>query len=188
MVLQEKDKEILAFIDKFHCVTTTHIMKVFYPHQNQARFLTNRKMNKLIKNNLIKRDRELFNDYVYYCKKTQQQLHHLIVADLYIKFLECQGKLLDFDLEVNCSNIRPDAIVKYELNGDIYLFCFEVHLSNNKADIIKYEELYLTGKYKNYFEWFPIVIFISDKKVNYEGKLPMIIIKTDLSDFDKIFI
>lgn len=189
MVIQRKDREILEFIDKFYCVTTTHIMKEFYNNQSQSRFLTNRKMTKLYKNKQIKRDRELFEDYVYYSKKSSQQQHHLIVADFYFKLMEYDGRLLQYDVEVVMEGLRPDAVVKYDLNGDIYLFCVEVHISNNKPDIMKYEQLYISGKYKQYFEWFPIVVFISNKKVSFENsKLPFIKIQTDLSDYEKIFI
>lgn len=88
-----------------------------------------------------------------------------------------------YTMELFNEKVNYDINSDKSLNRNIQLnYYYALHKMTSD------EELYLTGNYKNYFDWFPIVVFISDKKINYEGKLPMIIIKTDLSDFDNIFI
>ncbi len=192
MVLQEKDREILSFIRKFHCVKTKHIMMEFYNECKQARYLTCRKMKKLWEGKFVKRNRNLFEDYIYYFNKSKQERHHLIVADLYFKLKEC-GKLDCFDVECVIEDIRPDTVCKLEYGKDEYWFCFEVHLSNNdyKDSIEKYKNLYYSGMWKKYFEWFPIVVFISDKGIKLEDdkdRLIFIKIDEDLENIEDIFI
>jgi hypothetical protein len=186
----ELDKKILSFIDKFHAADTKQIQRVFYKSQKQGRFLCERKLRKLYERKLIKRHRIVLNEpYIYYYTKSKQMTHHLIVTELYCNLSDCEGKIINFEVEKVIEDIRPDAICQFELNGDIYQYCFEVHISNNNFDQIKYERFYKSGTWKKYFKIFPAIVIISDRKINIKDtKLIFIQIGTELEDIDKMFI
>lgn len=116
---------------------------------------------------------------------------YYIPYHLYFKLKE-YGKVTEFEVENVIEDIRPDAVCKFEYGKDEYLFCFEVHLSNNdyKDSLGKYERFYCNGKWKEYFEWFPVVVFISDKGIRFEEDSNLIFIKVDegLSNLKDIFI
>jgi hypothetical protein len=186
----ELDKKILSFIEMFHAANTKQIQRAFYKSQKQGTFLCERKLRKLYERNLLKRHRIVLNEpYIYYFTKSKQITHHLIVTELYCNLLEHKGNIISFEVEEVIEDIRPDAICQFELNGDIYQYCIEVHISNNNFDQIKYERFYRSGAWKKYFKIFPAIVIISDRKVNLKDtKLIFIQIGTAFKDIDKIFI
>ena len=186
----ELDKKILSFIDKFHAANTKQIQRVFYKSQKQGMFLCKRKLLKLHNKKLIKRHRTNLNEpYIYYHARSKQIAHHLIITALYCNLLENEGNILSFEVEKEIEDIRPDAICQFELDGDIYQYCFEVHISNNSFDQNKYERFYKSGSWKKYFKIFPAIVIVSDKVVNLKDtKLIFIQVDLDLNEIEKIFI
>lgn len=189
MILQERDKKILEFVEKFKVVTTSHIEKEFFAGNKQSARIARRRLKKLYDNKFLKRERNNINaEYIYYFRKPIQIRHQLLVIDFY-QAIKKYGKIIEFTPEKTMEDIRPDAVCKIARDNHLHLFCVEIELSNNTFNQTKYEQFYASREYKKWFQVFPKVIIISNRIINIkESKIKFIQISTDLIEIQKIFI
>lgn len=179
MIVTERDKKLLRFIEKFRIATTDTIQELFYPSlrvaQNRLRLMT--------ENKLLKREREHFtSQYYYYIKKPTQVRHSLLLTSFYRELTKI-AQIEVFEKEFSIEDIRPDGLVAYRYDNKNYIAFVEVQISMQPLDIGKYERLYKSGKYKGYFPVFPLIIAISDKKLP-ETKLQVIHLDEDLKSIN----
>lgn len=188
MILQERDEKILEFIKKFKVVTTSQIEKEFFSKHKQSARLARRRLKKLYDAKLIKRERSHINyEYVYYFEKPKQIRHQILVVDFY-QAVKQYGRIIEFTPEKSMANIRSDAICKIARNNQLHLFCVEVELSNNGFNQDKYEDFYISREYKKWFQVFPKVVVVSDKKVNiHPSKIRYIQLSTEMEGIESIF-
>ena len=162
MIITDRDRKVIEFIEKFNCVSTNTIYELFYPSlrvtQNRLKLMTD--------NKIIKRDRSHFTSQYYYYTdaKPKQVYHQILLAELY-KELNKIVTIEAFIKEYCIEDIRADALVVYSRNNKNYIAFVEVELSNT-PDIQKYERLYKSGRYKSYFNGvFPLIYYVTDKTI-----------------------
>lgn len=130
---------------------------------------------------------------VYYTKRAQLR-HKRLVAEFYIRLKEGPGKILEFETEfvaggdgAGAGSLRADALAAYEINEKVRLFCLEVHISNNKLDLVKYERVCL-GPDWNY-PCLPVVVVVSDRQGKIgklRGGMEVVRIGTDYAGMERV--
>ena len=84
-------------------------------------------------------------------------------------------------------SLRADALAAYEVAGKVRLFCLEVHISNNKLDLAKYERVCLGLDW--IYPCLPIIVVVSDRQVKdrkLRGGMEVVRVGTDYEGLEKI--
>lgn len=180
MIVTNRDKEVLLFIEKFKVATTDTIWQLFYPSLR----VSQTRLKLLHDNKLIKRDRDHFtSQYYYYIRKPRQLRHDLLLTDFY-REMDRKAEIELFKKEFTIGDIRSDGLIAYKNNHKRFIAFIEVQISNTPLDIKKYEKLYKTKLYKNYFPAFPLIYAITDKSIP-STNLKIIKINEDMSNLKK---
>lgn len=183
MIVTDRDKKVLDFLDKFKVATTDTIHEFFYPSlrvaQNRLKLLTD--------NKLLKRERDHFTrQYIYYVRKPKQLRHSLLLTDFY-REMHKLAKIELFEKEFEIGNIRADGLIAYKYKNKGYIAFVEVQIANTSLDVEKYEKLYRNKKYKKYFPVFPLVYAITDRKIP-DTEIEIIRVNEDMSNLREIFV
>lgn len=164
MILMERDNKIIDFLETCPADSNT-LKKLFFTGKKTC----NDRLRKLFDYGYIKRWRNNVNEnYIYYIRKKPVQLEHCnYISKSYLWIMQHGYQVEKFKREVAIENIRPDVLCKIK-NGtkDGYLIV-EVELSNNNINkkLMKYEDLYLSRKYKKYFDDMPKLLYFSNQKI-----------------------
>lgn len=164
MILQERDNKIIDFL--IMCpADSDSICKLFFTGKRTC----NERLRKLVDYGYIKRWRSNVNsNYIYYIKRKPMQIEHCnYIAKSYIWILE-QGYIIEkFKREVSIDTIRADALIKIKSGSKEGFLILEVELSNNNTDkkLMKYEDIYLSRRYKKYFDTMPKLLYVTDHNV-----------------------
>lgn len=187
----QKDEQIIAFIEKFGAVDSSHIARIFYAGHSQAETLARVHLNKIAQapETSIQKSKEknVFSGRYDYYTKGGQINHKKKVVDFYVALLEGPGEILEFIPEYIVGNVRADAFIAYAVNGVVKLYFLEVQLSNTKPDLEKYERLKLNGDWE--LEQFPLVVIVS--RLNYHLKsdiVDFVQLPIDLTGWEKILL
>lgn len=178
-MVTRRDETVLEFLYKFKAANTKTIATLFYPSLR----VTQKRMMALSKHNLVVREKLIYNnEYVYYLKKTSQLRHNVFLSTFYCKLKQI-STIHYFYVEPEISNIRPDALIAFTLNGgnQIQIAFLEIELSNKGINIAKFERLYTSGDYKKHFPKFPKLIIITNKKIP-KTDLDITIVDLDMKD------
>lgn len=186
MVLQERDKKILQFIEQMKACDSTHISRIFFKDISTGPTKSRARLTKLTDNGAIKRSRTYINErYIYYIKKPQQIRHKLILTEAYTRLSElCE--IVEFIPEFKIGDIRADAFVILKVNGATKTYFFEVEISHNPFNWKKYKDLYESGLVQKQLGVFPTIVGITDKRITPEGDFKSIIIRTDLNNISEV--
>lgn len=161
MIVTERDKRVIKFIEDNKTATTNTIADIFYPCLRVAQH----RLKLLTENKVLKRHRDNYtSQYYYYIRKPKQVRHSLLVTDFYNE-LNKIAKIELFKTEFTIEDIRADAFIAYEINNKKRIAFLEVQISNAPLDVEKYEKLYKSRKYKNYFPAFPVIIAVTNKNI-----------------------
>lgn len=157
MVLQERDIEIVKFIDLNPCYGTT-LQALFFSNSVSS---CNKRLLKLVKENYIKRFREYPNQPYFYYRgnhSLKQLTHYDLQARVYLYF-KLQGfNIVEFEREpLNLKGLRPDVRIIIEKDGKQKLIYAECEFFNNCLK--KKIELYK----KNYKNDFSVMYCCNDK-------------------------
>ncbi len=181
MIVTERDRKVIDFLETFKAATTNTIQELFYPSLR----VTQNRLKLLYDNKLLKRERDHFtSQYIYYVRKPKQLRHDLLLTDFYREM----NKIVEIELfekEFVIADIRTDGFVAYKHKNKGYIAFIEVQIANTPLDIEKYEKLYRSGQYKKYFPIFPLIYVISDKKMP-ETRLKIIRVNEDMSNLGEI--
>lgn len=181
MIVTDRDRKVIDFLNTFKVATTDTIQELFYPSLRVAQ----KRLKLMYENKLLKRTRDNFtSQYCYYIKKPKQMRHCLLLTDFYREM----NRLTDIELfekEITIDNIRPDGLIAYKYKKKGFIACIEVQISNEPLDVEKYEKLFKSGKYKKYFPVFPLVYAITDRKILYT-ELKIIRVNEDMSNLKEI--
>lgn len=173
----ERDKKVIEFIQEYKVATTETIKELFYPSLRVAQ----NRLKLMYDNKILQRDRDYYtSQYYYYIKKPIQVRHCQLLTDFY-RHLSKKAHIELFEKEFIIENVRPDALVAYRYTNRNYIAFVEIELSNT-PNIEKYEKLYQSGQYKDYFPVFPLIYYVTDKKIP-DTKLEIIRISEDMRDF-----
>ena len=163
----------------------THIQRMFYTHyKNQEHAVINArtKLRGLVKDKTLKRNRNHMNmKYYYYTKPCRQVEHCLLLTELFVRLCEIYGhNNVEITPEYTLKNgKRPDAFLTIKKGGRLYLYYVEIHISNNKFNISKYEQIY-----SDKLQEFPTLIIVTNQKVKLHTKIDHVILNTDLADIE----
>jgi hypothetical protein len=187
-VIMETEQKVLDFLEVFKCATTSQLTKLFYMTTKYPYNKSRRRLKILYDDKHIKRERNSINmEYVYFPKKNNQFNHSLILTEFYVQLQEL-AEIDKFEVEQPYGKIRPDGMCICGYKGFTHYFFIEVHISNNKFNQDKYISYYGSREWKQYFDVFPKVIIISDKKVELQqSPLKFIQIKQNCEDIKNIF-
>lgn len=189
MILQKREKQLLNFIDTFGAASTSQLQRLFFTgmKEDSARKKAQCRLQLLHKNKYIKRDRSDINsEYIYFQKKTQFIDHQTLLVDVYLALKSFKGNLIEFIPEVVMGEIRPDAKAKFDDGEYTHVFLIEIH-RNHIFNQEKYETFYLTKTWKLFFQVFPKILIVSDKKITLKpSKLPYIQVPYSLEGIKRI--
>lgn len=159
-MLTSRDFEIIGFVRELKLASTDTIAQSFFPTLNSCR----KRLKIIVDHGYLKRSRDIVSaQYVYYTSKPKQFRHSLLVSDFY-RELSKIATIRRFKAEPEYDDIRPDAIIGYEINGVKYLALLEVEISNKGLDLYKYNKLYANERYKKFFPVMPMIFVVSELK------------------------
>lgn len=184
-MLTKKDFDIIDYLTKFKCASTSTIKEVFGYNTDRA---VQRRLKILVEDyKEIKRDRENFTlEFTYYIKKPAQLRHSLLLTDFH-RELHKIANIHKFDNEVTIDHLRADGLIVWEVNEKKYLGLIEVQISNNKFNVGKYYKMLEDRLHDKYFGGtFPYIIAVTNQKIPYVEEFNIIQIRTDMSDIDKL--
>ncbi|QUH21059.1 replication-relaxation family protein [Alkaliphilus sp. B6464] len=177
-IQQQRDREIIKFIEQFKVASTDTIAELFFPSLRMAQ----RRLSRLVDYGVLKREREHFTfQYVYYIEKTKQMQHRLILTEFYRQIKRLGIEVVKFENEFTFfEGIRPDGFIAYSIGEKNYIAFIETELSN-KPNITKYEELYKSEEWKKVLPIFPAIIWVTDNNIP-KTELSIFHIKRDFSN------
>lgn len=179
IVLTERDYQIIDFLTKYKCATTTTIADIFF---NGSKRPCTRRLKNLREHHFINSSQEYVSlEQIHYIGAKPTQLRHsCILSELMSKLKD--KKILKSLPEYKLGNIRADALLILEDNGTKIYF---VEVCNTKPfDINKYHKLYSSGVWKQKLPTFPTILVISDKEVSKSNTFNIITCKTNFTDFN----
>lgn len=153
-------------IELLNVAKVSQIYRMFYKDLKQGELICRRRMKRLYDDKLVKRERSHLNtEYVYYMNKNNQFNHSLILTEFYVRLHEL-AEIDKFEKEQPYGNIRPDGMCICGYRGYTHYFFIEVHISNNRFNQDKYISYYGSLEWKTYFDVFPKILILSDKKLD----------------------
>lgn len=187
-MLTERDKVAISFIEQFKMVTPKQVNEIAYNNQK----VCYKRLNKLYTDKLLYRaDNVIERGYIYSAKRIRtlkNWTHNKIRTDFYLRLREITV-IEDLHVEELYGSIQPDLLVYCTYKGMEYFFSVEVETRQNHSQINydKYNNYFLR-EYKEYFEQKPVVVYVTDKKVDDEKiRFNYVHVKSDLSNFIDIF-
>lgn len=179
MIITSRDLDIFDFLEEYRIASTSTLTALFFPSLKYAQ----KRLKMLFDAGRLKRARLTMNhDYIYYLKKPGNYMHDLLRTEFY-RYLYLNSRIINFVSEKQISNIRPDAIFAYEVNGKQRLGLLEVEISNKGLDTDKYDIFYSSGEYKRYFPSMPPIYIVARKPKKLISNVNFIFIDTDFSNF-----
>lgn len=160
-MLTGRDYEVVEFVTDFRAAKTSVIEQLFFP----SRRVANRRLEQIIEDGALKRERDPDSgEYVYFVKRSKQLRHEMILTDIYALYKRNTDVRL-FSIEPSLGTIRPDAVIVYIDKGIEHKACIEVELSHKGLDLEKYIRWRDSGEYRQYIDPFPLLIIVTDAKV-----------------------
>lgn len=189
MLVTERDQRIVDFLDTMKVAKSSQIQRIFFRGSSQAKILCNRRMLRMYKGKVVKRDRAFINtEFIYYRKKIAQVDHSLYVTEFYAQLTGLNGEVIVYEVEKDFDIMRPDAAIDYLYKGKVYQLFLEVHLSTLPFNQQKYEDFYSTGRWRNNYDVFPRIIVVTDRNLQFkESKLKFIKLPLSMKGIENIF-
>lgn len=178
-IQQQRDMEVLKFLDKFKVATTNTIAELFFPSLRMAQ----RRLSKLVDYGELKRHRDHFTfQYIYYNEKPKQLRHRLILTDFYREIKRLGIEIVTFENEFAFfPDLRPDGFIAFRYERKNYIAFIETELSN-KLNIEKYMNFYKSEEWRKVFPTFPQIIAVTNKKTPSVKELEIVKFYEDLSN------
>lgn len=184
IILTDRDKQIIEFLNDFKCATTTTISNMFF---NGSLRPTQRRLKNLREHGYIRSYQvDILSENIHYIKKRPTQLQHSLILSSFISELKkADIEILKYKVSYKLENIIADCFlaIRYKEKNHIYF----VECENTKSfNISKYEELYFNRAWREVFPIFPSIIVISDRTVKKSNSFNVIDIKLDFRDIDNL--
>jgi hypothetical protein len=184
--MQDRDKQVVNFINTFELCKSEHIKEIFFPdvHKN----ICMRRLKKLADNEHIKRVKMEGNIFVYYTDKKPSKrflTHDMYITDFIVKMIKEDCEILEFVRGFKIGDIKSDAYIKYkDVEGKTRHCILEIQLNNIQECIEKYrnfKEIIISNKQWNTI---PQIVCITDVKQRVE--LPELKIYYDTTEMNNI--
>lgn len=175
--MQERDKNIIDFINLAELATREQLQKIFFQgvHSN----VPMRRLKKLAEDEYIQRHKYEANTWIYMpydSKKISKRiLHHdLYITDFLVKLFNNDFDIIEFKKNWVIGPIISDAYIRYKnKDGKIKHCVLEIQLSNKVDDCVNkysdFKNIILENRID--FETIPKVVVITDMKqrINLKG-------------------
>jgi len=157
-MITNRDANVIDFLSEFKVAKTSTLEELFYTSYQVA----TKRLTKLVEMGELSRERGGWSsEYYYFIKKPKELRHALMLTDFY-RELHKIATVVKFIPEPTLGNIRPDAIVGFQLNGVNRLAMIEVELSHKGFNSAKYDNFDWTQS----IEYKPELIVISNMRCN----------------------
>lgn len=168
MILTERDKNILRWVEEHKSITINQTSKIFFKHCKESYYQARKRLRLLSNNGYLKRYRaDMKSECIYYLDK-KLSIHDLKVLDVYAEFISYGAEIRYFKKEYiidsGSKNYRLDALIEVLYNDYFYPIIIEVdytHLTGSKKLQDIYNSNHFQVKYKNLDDnIFPYVVII----------------------------
>ena len=187
------DVPMIEFLERVELADSKLLDRLFYNKYKT----TSRRLKKLCEDKVLYRCRDVdTKGYVYGAKPfikspslCKQIRHKNKRNEFYLKLIEDPDvEILSVYTEQPLLNLRADIVFELLYKGKPYNLIVEVETGCKKADITKYNYLFYSNKWQEYFNTKPIVVWVmnetpADKAIYY----PYRWVKWDLECYKEIF-
>ncbi|MBW7649779.1 replication-relaxation family protein [Anoxybacillus sp. ST4] len=118
--MRDRDKQILAALERFKCLTRDQIAQMFFNHTKKPHTNANFVLKRLRRDGYITaRTDRVFQQYVYFpnppeIKKNSQKVdHYLLIAQIYIDMMK-YDTVKQYDIEPIVDDFIPDAFARWK--------------------------------------------------------------------------
>lgn len=184
LMLQDRDKQVLDFLEKYKCATTADITKAFYKNSK----VSNRRLKLMRENGLIKSTREYVSQgYTHYINKKPTNLEHSLKLSSFIaELLDKEIEILKSFTEYKVGNVRSDCLLVLKYKDKVKLYFVEV-INYKKFDIKKYQKLISdNASWEQVFPIFPSILVVGDKEVDKNKILDIVEINSNFTNIDNL--
>lgn len=187
MKITPRDLAIVEFLDTVGVADTTTINMMFF--NNSVKACKNR-MKPIYDAGLVKRiDRKYLNqEHIYYTKKKPKQLEHKLLFSRFVAKLKNQGaEIIKIKTPFILGDVIADGFITYQINDTIRVALVEVENQKTfKSSMKKYEKLYRSMLWRNYFNFFPNIIVISNERELKMDNINLIFIRKDFENINRL--
>lgn len=215
MVLKEKDKEIIRYVEQYGFITIAQAYDIWFSHRRYGYDLARKRLQQMVQDNYLKQQydmEEMYSPKIFhiedrYRKPTKSMI---LTMDVYSYITRIGGTIRYFKREEEWLNkkYRSDAFVVFTMEGYCYSAYVEVLNSTSSKDVAtnsKFQNKYIEivqsnevqGKLRNIFNKSgdyddPSLIIIDDIKHRNELAIPnlnkIITVDYKLNGLSKILI
>lgn len=144
-MITQRDRMIYNHISKYNFATIEQIQKLFFKDQKYGYDVARRRLNLLVKNEYLKSTRNYAtNQNIYYISNDYKKvsLHSMLLMNYYAELVNSGAEIITFEKEKEFAEgkVRTDGFCIFIFNGFKYYQVIEVHASNNKLNMKKYED------------------------------------------------
>lgn len=195
-MITDRDKNIISFIEDIGYATINNIAEMFFNNSKYSYDLARKRLLKLYKSNNLKKIHNFdTNEVVYlpYDSKRKSVSFHDIKLINYITKLSMLGcKINKVLIEPIFNNIKPDALISFELKGYMYYQLIEVQLRHAGVDLNRFKNNdTINSILKESDNVAPKLIIIQNTNRDYEKEndtiFPITKINTDMDNILDVF-
>lgn len=195
-MITDRDRNIISFIEDIGYATITNIAEMFFNNSKYSYDLARKRLLKLYKSNNLKKIHNFdTNEVVYlpYDSKRRSVSFHDIKLINYITKLSMLGcKINKVLIEPIFNNIKPDALISFELKGYMYYQLIEVQLRHAGVDLNRFKNNdTINSILKESDNVAPKLIIIQNTNRDYEKEndtiFPITKINTDMDNILDVF-
>lgn len=195
-MITDRDKNIISFIENIGYATINNIAEMFFNNSKYSYDLARKRLLKLYKSNNLKKIHNFdTNEVVYlpYDSKRKAVSFHDIKLINYITKLSMLGcKINKVLIEPIFNNIKPDALISFELKGYMYYQLIEVQLRHAGVDLNRFKNNdTINSILKESDNVAPKLIIIQNTNRDYEKEndtiFPITKINTDMDNILDVF-
>ena len=184
--LTSRDEKIKSFLEEVTIASTSTISEIFFNGSTRS---CQYRLRQLVDYKVIKSFRpSIIEENLFYVKNKPRNYKHKIL------FSKLLGELHRLNVEVlkyrcpyviksNTGTVIADGLIVIKINDKVKIFFVEGELSK-KLNVLKYEDLYYSRKWKEIFPVYPSILCISNRPIAADHKV-LDIRKVNL-DFDKL--
>lgn len=193
MIITERDRLVINYIDKVKYATTKNIAELFFDNGSKNYYIVAlKRLKKLVSYGKICCTSANVNSIgrpmtIYFIEgdiHKSNYKHALALAD-FSAMLEKNGvDIVSVENEVYFSKkIRVDAVYKVIYNNKKRLFLAEFDITK-KFNTTKYEYFNKSGEWKEYFKKFPRIVSVSEKEPSKSRDIKILHVLPDYSNIN----
>lgn len=198
-MITNRDRRIILHLEKYKYATIEHLEKIFFRKPKNSYNIARKRMIEIRKAGYVRVVKnEEINRLVYiYAKENIKppDKHRLLVLDVLANLHKQNFNVQEFVIEKEWlgGKIKSDAFAVFTLENVMnrYQYFVEVHLSNNRLNLDKYDYLFESGEVQKYLgrDIFPRILLITDRNFEYNYKSSKVVkLNTRLDNFATIIL